>query len=80
MAAVYHTERTMSRITLGADAAVLLEAARAKAELCGPDGRRLGYFVPADDDDVTLDELRAADAAGGEYTVEDVLKLLEKNR
>lgn len=31
-----------------------------------------------EEDDVTLEELKAADAAGGEYTMEDVLKLLEK--
>ena len=27
---------------------------------------------------VTLEELKAADAAGGEYTMEDVMKLLEQ--
>jgi hypothetical protein len=31
-----------------------------------------------DEDPVTLEELQAADAAGGEYTMEDVMKLLER--
>lgn len=69
----------MSKITLSAEFTALLKAVQTRAELIGSDGEHLGVFTPPDgDDDVTLDELKAADAAGGEYTMEDVFKLLEK--
>jgi rRNA maturation protein Nop10 len=74
----------MSKITLNAEAAAALAAVTTKSELCGPDGRSLGVFIPPgfddDDDNVTLEELKAADEAGGEYTMEDVFKLLEKDK
>jgi hypothetical protein len=76
-------EHAMSKITLNAEAAAALAAITTKAELCGPDGRSLGVFIPPaldDDDNVTLEELKAADDAGGEYTMEDVFKLLEKTK
>ena len=36
----------MSKITLNAEAASALEAITTQSELCAPDGRRLGLFVP----------------------------------
>jgi hypothetical protein len=69
----------MGKITLSAEVAALFAAARTKSELVGPDGQPLGIFTPTlGEDDVTVEELKAADAAGGEYTMEDVFKLLEK--
>ncbi len=58
------------------------EAGVARAEQAVAPGERvLLDAVPAEDeDDVTLDDLKAADAAGGEYTMEDVFKLLEKRK
>ena len=68
----------MSKITISAELATLLGAATGGSELIGPDGQQIGFFVPTEDvDDVTIEELKAADAAGGEYTMEDVFKLLE---
>lgn len=70
----------MSKIKLSAEVAALFEAIQTKSELIGPDGRHLGVFVPEGEDNVTLEELKAADAAGGEYTMGDVFKLLEKHK
>ena len=76
----------MSRITLSADTAALLEAARAGAELCGPDGRRLGYFTPEHAAAVeeradlyaepTREQLDAIEAAGGGIPHAEAMKRL----
>jgi hypothetical protein len=83
----------MSKITLSADAAAAIMTAQSKSELYGPDGVRLGVFIPPtlaaelealleerrrifDEDAPSLATLQAADAAGGEYTMDDVLRLL----
>jgi hypothetical protein len=79
----------MSQITLNAEAASALEAVTTKSELCAPDGRRLGLFIPpalATEveallkrrlyDDVTPEELKALEAAGGGIPHEEVLKRL----
>jgi hypothetical protein len=80
----------MSKITLNAEASAALAAATTQSELCAPDGRELGLFIPPElarevvaflkdlSDEPTLEQLKAADAAGGEYTMEDMFKLLEK--
>ena len=73
----------MSKITLTAEMASLLEAATAKSELYGPDGRRLGYFVPPEEHpridlyaEPTLEQLKASDATGGGIPHEEVMKRL----
>jgi hypothetical protein len=72
-------ERAMSKITISAELTALFKGIRTPSELIGPDGQPVGFFTPPEgDDDVTLEELKAADAAGGEYTMDDVFKLLEK--
>lgn len=82
----------MSKITLNAEAAAALATATTQSELCGPDGRQLGLFVPPElarevvaflkdlSDEPTLEQLKAADTAGGEYTMDDVFKLLKKHQ
>ncbi len=73
----------MSRITLSAEVASLLEAIRTKSELCGPDGRRLGFFIPPEGHsgvdlyaEPTLEQLKASDAAGGGIPHDEVMKRL----
>jgi hypothetical protein len=80
----------MSKITLNAEAAAALAAVMTESELCGPDGRPLGMFIPPElaaeveallkrrrfYREPTLDELKAADEAGGEIPHEEVMKLL----
>ena len=70
----------MSKVTISAELFALLRAVDTKCELVGPDGQPAGFFTPPEGDDVTLEELKAADAAGGEYTMGDVFKLLEKDK
>jgi hypothetical protein len=81
----------MSKITLNAELAALLEAATTESELVAPDGRRLGLFIPpalAPElealleerrrlyDEPTLEQLRAIEAAGGAIPHEEVVKRL----
>ena len=79
----------MSKITLNAEAASALEAITTQSELCAPDGRRLGLFVPPPlaaeveahlkrrfSSEPTMEQLKAVDAAGGAIPHEEVMKRL----
>jgi hypothetical protein len=79
----------MSKITLNAEAASALAAVTTKSELCGPDGRRLGFFIPPSQAEImeslrergfyyepTLEELKAIEAEGGGIPHEEVMKRL----
>lgn len=73
----------MSKITVTAEVASLFAAATAKSELYGPDGRRLGFFIPPEGRsgidlyaEPTLEQLKASDSAGGGIPHEEVIKRL----
>lgn len=77
----------MSKITVSAEMAALLQAATTKSELIGPDGQQVGYFVPQDQlpsieerpdlyAEPTREELDAIAAAGGGIPHEEVVKRL----
>jgi hypothetical protein len=80
----------VSKITLSAEAAAALAAVTTESELCGPDGRPLGLFIPpelaAEVEDLlnrrrfyrepTLEQLKAIDAKGGGIPHQEVVKRL----
>jgi hypothetical protein len=81
----------MGTVQVDAATAELLRNAAAGTRVVGPDGRLLAAVLPPDllpqvqrliderfddEDDVTLEELKAADEAGGEIPHEEVMKRL----
>lgn len=79
----------MSKITLNAEAASALATATTQSELCGPDGRQLGLFIPPElaaelnallkrrfYEEPTLEQLKASEASGPGIPHDEVIKRL----